>query len=147
MSKKKTGYAKGASFVVLALFGAALMWVWFFNGKAGLLAVSDPKPVYYEMDSVVVNVSRSGSMNRYFKVKPVLVVRNELSSKEVKQYSPIIRSRLIALFSRETVETLLAEDGFDGLRERSLQEVRRVVNSNDDVHLVSEVLFNEFVIQ
>ncbi|AMO56404.1 hypothetical protein GZ77_06300 [Endozoicomonas montiporae] len=146
MSKEKAGLAKTVSFTVLGLAGVAVVWFWFMSGTAGA-GTGASKPVYYEMDSVVVNVSRTGKSNRYFKVKPVLVVNHESSLNEIKHYSPIIRSRLIALYSRESVDELLAEDGFDSLRERSLDEVRDVIASTDGSHSVSKVLFNEFVIQ
>ncbi|MET4694697.1 flagellar basal body-associated FliL family protein [Endozoicomonas lisbonensis] len=146
MSKEKTGFVRTVSFAVLALVGIAVIWFWVLSGRAGAGMIA-PKPVYYEMEPVVVNVSRTGASNRYFKVKPVLVVSHDSSFKEIKHYSPVIRSRLIALYSRESVEGLLAEDGFDSLREKSLAEVHGVIGSNDGVHSVSEVLFNEYVIQ
>ena len=146
MSKEKTGFVRPVSFTVLALVGIAAIWFWFLSASAGA-GTTASKPVYYEIEPVVVNVSRTGGSNRYFKVKPVLVVHHESSFKEIKHYSPVIRSRLIALYSRETVERLLAEDGFDSLREKSLAEVHGVIGSNDGVHSVSEVLFYEYVIQ
>lgn len=148
MSKERAGLARPMSFAVLAVIVAAVCWIWFFplNSSAGSSPGPD-KPVYYEMDSMVVNISKTGSSNRYLKVKPVLVIGHEPFLKEIRHYSPVIRSRLISLYSRESVSSLLAEDGYDGLREKSLVEVLNVIEGKSGDDAVSEVLFNEYVIQ
>ena len=76
MSKEKTGFVRPVSFTVLALVGIAAIWFWFLSASAGA-GITASKPVYYEIEPVVVNVSRTGGSNRYFKVKPVLVIHHE----------------------------------------------------------------------
>ena len=148
MSKEKTKKVLPASVVVLLLGIVAVGWFWMTPGVSGASANSTtPAQVFYDMDSLVVNVSKTGNNNRYLKVKPVLVVRQSEYLDAIKRQSPIIRSRLIALYSQETVSSLLADDGFDALREKSLDVVKDVIGGEGDVVMVSEVLFNEYVIQ
>ena len=106
-----------------------------------------PETFFFALDPMVVNVANPGEANRYLKVSPVLVTRQKSFHRDLKSFAPVIKSRLLGLYSRESVDTLLANNGFDTLRAKSLAEVRRVVQDKRGQNMVTEVLFNEFVIQ
>lgn len=110
-----------------------------------------PKPekketFYYVMDPMVVNVSKPNEFNRYLKVRPVLVTEDKAFYQNLKNYSPVIRNTLLSLYSQETVDSLLAENGFDALRAKSLDYLRKV-QSDASLAAITGVMFNEFVIQ
>ena len=139
--------SRGVRTLLTGMLMLVCVGVFFLGGGQAEAANDSVKPLYYEMDSMVVNISPPGQANRYLKIKPVLVVSNPSFYKKLKSHSPVVRSHLLSMYTRETVASLLADDGFDRLREKSLEEVRRVVNGVDGSNVVSDVLFNEYVIQ
>ena len=98
------------------------------------------------MSPVVVNLGGSGS-TRYLKVTPVLVTGYIELYDQFEKKTPLIRNSMIGLLREETAETLLAKDGFETVRLKTVAELREVLQQNTGVQALGDVLFSEFVVQ
>ena len=139
-------------FALLAVLGVAGGFWWSFSDK---LHASDPdqntliaeRPMYYDMSPLVVNIASATGRNRYLKIRPALEVQQQSHFDQVGDLEPLIRNSLLALYSQTTPQDLLGDEGFENLRQQSLDTLQSMLEEETDSQMLSGVLFTEYVIQ
>ena len=104
-------------------------------------------PLYYEMKPLVVNIAAGNSQTRYLKIRPALVTRHQSLYDELPNFEPVVRNRLLSLYSQKSAAELLQPSGFENLREESLSSLQEALKDGTGMLTLSDVLFTEFVIQ
>ena len=108
----------------------------------------------------------AGNTVSYINLMPALVGHYALGSKKFKiykadialrasndtkdrvvQHEPLIRDQLIILFSQKTEEDFATLEGKEAVRMEALQRVQQVLTQEEGVPLVSDLLFNNLVVQ
>jgi flagellar FliL protein len=95
--------------------------------------------------SIVTNYGGVGDL-RYFKSDISLRVVSE-DEEKVTWHLPYIRSELVSLFSRQDEVALTTREGKEGLRQKALKAVQKVLLEEEGGELVEDLLFTNFVIQ
>ncbi|MGI9275591.1 MAG: flagellar basal body-associated FliL family protein [Endozoicomonas sp.] len=102
---------------------------------------------YFKMSPLVVNVQTMGRRSAYLKVAPVLVTTRKSVYQQLREHEPLVRSTLLSLYSKSSVDELLATGGLDDLRQRTIDELRILMRPESGDDAISNVLFTEFVVQ
>lgn len=106
-------------------------------GKAEYLALDPP---------FVVNLADPGG-DRYLQVEVQLMTRDPEAKKKIEAHQPIIRNRLLMLFSQQTVDGVRTREAKEALQEEALKEVQDVLNQATGSTVVETVFFTSFVTQ
>ena len=136
-----------------AALGALVMTGLMTVGAPGVaLANSNDQEVvqdshYFKMSPLVVNVQTMGRRSAYLKVAPVLVTTRKSVYQQLREHEPLVRSTLLSLYSKSSVDELLAMGGLDDLRQRTVDELRILMRAESGDGAISNVLFTEFVVQ
>jgi flagellar basal body-associated protein FliL len=78
--------------------------------------------------ALIVNYGGPGPRVKYIKVELSIRTENATDAKTVMHHLPLIRDRLISIFSGQTEESLSSGDGKEKLRLLALDEINRVVH-------------------
>lgn len=105
------------------------------------------QPAYFDLQPLVVNIASGTGRNRFLRIRPTLEVRRAAYVDSLNQHEPLIRNTLLSLYSQTHPADLLDDQGFDHLREASLSTLQDVLLEKTGEHLLSGVLFTEYVIQ
>ncbi|WP_238526803.1 flagellar basal body-associated FliL family protein [Cellvibrio japonicus] len=109
--------------------------------------------------ALIVNYGGPDSKTRYIKVELSIRAENAADTKTLMHHLPLIRDRLISIFSAQTEEALGSVEGKEKLRLEALAEINRVVHEIEygadaaTQHSIpankpaSDLLFNNFVVQ
>ena len=113
--------------------------------------ISEPvlkqQAIYIPMKpAFVVNFATTGSQN-FLQLEVTLMTRDPAVAQAVETNLPLIRNDLITLFSSQTYDILMTQDGKQKLREAALSEVQKTLQSEYGDAGVEQVLFTSFVIQ
>ena len=65
----------------------------------------------------------------------------------VKKHMPVIRNNLILLLSSQTYETLSTHEGKEGVRQKALQEVQKILSERTGSPAIEDLYFTGFVMQ
>jgi flagellar FliL protein len=65
----------------------------------------------------------------------------------VEMHEPLIRDQLILLFTQKTEEDFATTEGKEAIRQDALLRVQQVLQQEEGQPLVSDLLFNNLVIQ
>ena len=126
-------------------------WVYGANqdAQAGQMVQSeaDERPLYYDLQPLVVNIASGAGRNRYLRIRPALEVRRSGHYDLLPEYEPLIRNTLLSLYSQTRPHELLEDQGFDHLRESSLATLQETLEEETGKRMLSGVLFTEYVIQ
>ncbi|MBD8524735.1 flagellar basal body-associated FliL family protein [Pseudomarimonas arenosa] len=107
------------------------------TGKTEYLALDPP---------FVVNLADPGG-DRYLQVEVQLMTRDPEAKKKIEAHQPIIRNRLLMLFSQQTVDGVRTREAKEALQNDALKEVQDVLNEATGSTVVESVFFTSFVTQ
>ncbi|WP_313025140.1 flagellar basal body-associated protein FliL [Pseudomonas lopnurensis] len=121
------------------------------GGKADDAAATTPsgkQPAIYEvlMPAFVVNFSHNGRQ-RYMQVSIALMSRDQAALNALKVHMPLLRNRLVMLFSSQDFEVLKTPVGKEMLRQQATASVQELAQKEIGTLAVEQVLFTNFVLQ
>ena len=96
--------------------------------------------------SFVVNYGGPGKL-KYIKTDISVRLQDSKAASSVRHHMPYIRNNLVMLFSAQTEESISSQEGKEALRQEALQEVRNVLQAEDNQDGVVDLYFNAFLIQ
>jgi len=147
-NKKKMILAGVAVAVVLAL-GLAGGYFLAGGGKDDSAAAAPgPMPaIYAEMGEKFVLTLQENGRQRYLQVAVTLMSRDPLIVAEIAVHAPLLRGRLVGLFSSQDFAALRSDAGRLALREQALLTVQDVLRAETGSPGVEQIYFTEFVLQ
>lgn len=95
---------------------------------------------------LVGNYAPGGKKLRYYKADIALRVNTQNKAK-VEMHEPLIRDQLILLFAQKTEEDFATTEGKEAIRQDALLRVQQVLQQEEGQPLVSDLLFNNLVVQ
>ena len=109
---------------------------------------SGKHPAIYEvlMPAFVVNYSHKGRQ-RYMQVSIALMSRDQAALDALKVHMPLLRNRLVMLFSSQDFEALKTPVGKEMLRQQATASVQELAQKEIGKLAVEQVLFTNFVLQ
>jgi flagellar protein FliL len=143
------------SVVATAMIGGGTAWYLVGRAPAGTgaegaaAAVQVPKgPAQYVgiEPAFVVNLADEGEL-RYLQVEIQVMTRDPKIADELKTHMPMIRNRLLLLFSQQRVAELRSREDKERLQAAALQEVQDVLTSETGRPGIETLLFTSFVTQ
>jgi len=158
---KPAGKLKLIILIVVALLLAVALSVggtWFFLNKGAAkseVAAESAEPavpvkqaaIYEElMPAFVVNFNHNGRA-RYMQVSIALLVRDQAALDALKVHMPVLRNRLVMLFSSQDFETLITPVGKEMLRQQATASVQELAQQETGKLTVEQVLFTNLVLQ
>ncbi len=103
-------------------------------------------PVYIALEPFVVNFDNP-TVARFLQVKLQVMTRSPETAKAIEEHMPVIRNALVMLFSGQKYEEVATREGKERLRQRTLAEIRRVLEERTGEPGVEDVYFTAFVMQ
>lgn len=105
-------------------------------------------PVFVTLEPFVVNLQSEGSStDSYLQVALTLQVPNAEQEEKIKNFMPLVRSRLLLLLSSKKGAELTNAEGKKKLQDDIIATVNQPFSEKGDPQEVSAVLFTSFVIQ
>lgn len=151
--------AVGAGIAVLLVAVTAVAFV-LFGGEStapeepdGEEQVDEPpdppsdRAVYYQLSPSFVATFNVRGRQRHLQADVALMLRDKATIDEVELHMPVVRNRLVMLFSGQVYEDLQTPEGKELLRQQALTEVRDVMEEETGEPAVEQVLFTGFVMQ
>lgn len=151
---------RGKSIVLLAgmlLLGAVGGggWMYFQKAKSAAAGGKDaahaaqPKsdPIYVSLEQpLVVNLEDVETM-RFMQIEAQVAVHDEKAAAAVKLYLPLIRNRLLLLFSGQHYATLNTREAKEKLQQQALDEVQKLLQEQTGKPTVDALYFTSMVMQ
>jgi len=149
---------KLAVFIVVAMllaggFAAVGTW-WLIEQRPAQMAESPaepafpvPPPIYENLDPPFVVNLKQGGQSRYLQVSIALMARHAEGLDALKSHLPLLRSRLLMLFSGQDPVNLTTVEGKEALRQQATQEVQEIAQQVIGMPVVEQVLFTGLVVQ
>lgn len=146
---------------VLLLVGGSVGATWFLLGKGAHKeeaseeksheAPAAPPPraaAIYEqlMPAFVVNYKYEGR-TRYMQVSVALMSRDQAAMDALKVHMPMVRNRLVMLFSSQDFEALLSPLGREMLRQQATASVQELAQKETGKPVIEQVLFTNLALQ
>lgn len=143
---------------LLLAIGVSVGATIFFLGKGGDAgpaqeAAAEPtqpvrQPAIYESitPAFIVNFKHQGRQ-RYMQVSVALMARNEADLEAFKVHMPVIRNRLVMLFSGQDFAQLLTPVGKEMLRSQATAVIQELAQKETGKPVVEQVLFTNIVLQ
>lgn len=145
--------------IVLLAVGLSVGATWFFLSKgdsaaepqaeaSGEPAVPLKQPAIYEelSPAFVVNFTQKGRA-RYMQVSVALMARDQLALDALKVHMPVLRNRLVMLFSSQDFDALMTPVGKEMLRQQATASVQELAEKETGKLTVEQVLFTNIVLQ
>ncbi|MES2819737.1 MAG: flagellar basal body-associated protein FliL [Pseudomonadota bacterium] len=106
------------------------------------------QPAIYEalMPAFVVNFNHQGRQ-RYMQVSVALMARDQVALDALKVHMPLLRNRLVMLFSGQDFAALITPVGKEMLRQQATASVQELALKETGKPAVEQVLFTNFVLQ
>ena len=105
------------------------------------------RPIYIPVKpAFVVNYGGAGKL-KYLKLEISLRVKDTSASNAVRHHMPLLRDYLVTLFSRQSDQDIDTREGKELIRVTALEGVRKVLIEEDGEEGITDLFFNNFVIQ
>lgn len=143
---------------VVVAAGAGVAVAFFLGGKAeapeagsevpaqAAASPSEP-PTYVALDPpFVVNLADPGG-DRYLQVEVQLMSRSKGIEESLATHMPVIRNRLLLLFSQQTVDGVRTREAKEALQGKALEEVQAVLTEATGSAGIEALYFTSFVTQ
>jgi len=111
--------------------------------------VDESTVLYAELDPTFVTnvgVSESGRL-AYIKTDVALQVRGPAAQSAVVNHKPALRSILILALSRQDENAISTTAGRENLKEVALKELQAYLLAEEDLPMVEDLLFTNFIVQ
>lgn len=105
------------------------------------------KPEYIALEPPFVVNLADASGDRYLQVEVQLMSRVPKIADTVGEHMPVIRNRLLMLFSQQTVESVRSREAKEKLQADALKEVQAVLTEATGSEGVEALFFTSFVTQ
>lgn len=151
-SKKKLILIVVIALTVLAAAGGAAFFMLAGQQANGTAAeqVQEPQgpPTFVVMDQFVVNLAEPDT-TRYLQIGITYEVSSPTTSEEIKNFTPVIRSRILLVLSGKNVKDLTSIEGKQQLMDELVDLARVTIKGdvNDPTRGIRDVHFSSFVIQ
>ncbi|HLA30705.1 MAG TPA: flagellar basal body-associated protein FliL [Pseudomonas sp.] len=145
--------------VVLLAVGLSVGGTWFFLHKSDATAEAEAHAaaepavplkqaaIYEELvPAFVVNFKHQGRA-RYMQVSVALMVRDQVALDALKVHMPVLRNRLVMLFSAQDFAALMTPVGKEMLRQQATASVQELAEKETGKPTVEQVLFTNIVLQ
>jgi len=141
--------------IVLAVLGAGGAAAYFMLLKPADHAEEEVKPVepvgpptFVVMDQFVVNLTDPDS-TRYLQIGITYEVSSAATAEEIKNFTPVIRSRILLVLSGKNVSNLTSIEGKQQLMDELVDLARVTIKGDekDPTRGIRDVHFSSFVIQ
>ncbi|MGE8499319.1 MAG: flagellar basal body-associated protein FliL [Pseudomonas sp.] len=157
---KPAGKMKLIILIVVAFLlavGLSVGGTWFFLNKGSSADVpAEPaaenaapvkQPAIYEelVPAFVVNFSTSN--RRYMQVSVALMARDQAALDALKVHMPVLRNRLVMLFSSQDFDSLVTPVGKEMLRQQATASVQELAEKETGKLAIEQVLFTNLVLQ
>lgn len=109
--------------------------------------VEAPSPIFVRVDPFTVNLQSEQYSDRLLYVGLTLKVGDETTQRVIEEHLPLVRSRLLLLFSEQFDEDLIAPGGRRALAQEVLRLFDEPLTQPQPELAVQEVLFTEFIVQ
>ncbi len=108
-----------------------------------------PVVTYYSLTPPLVgNYSLDGGAKLHvYKADIALKVTGAEALAAVKHHEPLIRNKLVQLFTQQTVDSMSKSDSKEALRQEALKETQQVLNDEEGKPIVEDLLFNNLIVQ
>jgi len=106
-----------------------------------------PPPIYENLDPAFVVNLKQGGQSRYLQVSIALMSRSSEQLDALKVHLPLLRSRLLMLFSGQDPVNLTSAEGKEALRQQATQEVQQIAQQILGLPVIEQVLFTGLVVQ
>lgn len=118
------------------------------EGAEPSAAVSARQPAVYEVlaPAFVINY-RHENRQRYMQVTVALMTRDPASLEALKAHMPLLRNRLVMLFSGQDFAQLMTPVGKEMLRQQATASVQELAQQEVGSLAIEQVLFTNFVLQ
>ena len=93
----------------------------------------------------VVNLNDPEAM-RFLQIELQIIAKKNSAMEAVKLNDPVVRNRLMLLFSSQTFQPLLTREGKEKLQLEALAEINKVLDEHKKPH-INGVVFTNFVMQ
>jgi flagellar protein FliL len=84
---------------------------------------------------------------RFLKVEVQCLTKTPAQLEIIKAHSPMLRNKLIMLFSNQKYEDLASSEGIEKLRVAALEEVKKALKETTGKKTVKDLYFTSFVMQ
>jgi flagellar FliL protein len=88
-----------------------------------------------------------GAKLHVYKADIALKVTGAEALAAVKHHEPLIRNKLVQLFTQQTVDSMSKSDSKEALRQEALKETQQVLNDEEGKPIVEDLLFNNLIVQ
>jgi len=134
--------------------GAALYFAGVFSSEDKAAAAQDGekpdkkgKAIYVELaPTFTVNLA-GGSKGRFLQVGVQVLTRDADVEAQIKEHLPMIRNKLVLLFSTKTSQTLGTAEGKETLMQEARSAIEKVLEAETGKGGVEAVFFTSFVMQ
>ena len=110
--------------------------------------VEKPKSaMYYPIKPAFTVNFPSKGRQRYLQVDVTVLTRDMDAYSALQTHSPLVKNRLVMLFSGEIYEELQTHEGKELLRQKSLEALQGIMQQEIGKPGVEDVLFTNFVMQ
>lgn len=108
-----------------------------------------PAITYYSLTPPLVgNYALDGGAKLHvYKADIALKVTGAEALAAVKHHEPLIRNKLVQLFTQQTVDSMSKSDSKEALRQEALKETQQVLNDEEGKPIVEDLLFNNLIVQ
>ncbi|MFC3609032.1 flagellar basal body-associated protein FliL [Stutzerimonas tarimensis] len=138
---------------LLLVAGISVAVTWFLLSKDSdaepdQAAAPVAQPAIYEAlaPAFVINY-RHDNRPRYMQVSVALMSRDQKSLDALKTHMPLLRNRLVMLFSSQDFAQLMTPVGKEMLRQQATASVQELAQQETGQLAIEQVLFTNFVLQ
>ncbi|HEJ5535400.1 TPA: flagellar basal body-associated protein FliL [Pseudomonas aeruginosa] len=138
--------------------GLSVGGTWFFLSKslkaekteevASEAAKPGKQPALYEIlaPAFVVNFNQNGRQ-RYMQVGVALMGRDKAQMDALREHMPLVRNKLVMLFSSQSFDSLVTPVGKEMLRQQATAGLQELAKKETGQLAIEQVLFTNFVLQ
>lgn len=134
------GVTRFLALVISLLLAASPSWAQNDEAPEGSIYIPMTK-------SLVVNYGGPGRL-KYLRAELALRVESPQRAAMVRHHMPLIRAKMVMLFSRQKEEDVNSQQGREQLRQLALAETNALLKAEEgEEQVVANLLFNNFVVQ
>jgi flagellar FliL protein len=146
--------AIGALLITISV-GGTLYFLGFFNAEEasgedvvpGEITEMKEPAIYYPLKPPFIVNYQSRGRQRFLQVSVTVMAREQDAIDAIQMHMPLIKNRLVMLFSGEVYEELHTDEGRELLRQKTLMAIQTILQQEIGKPGIEQVLFENFVMQ
>ncbi|WP_213990993.1 flagellar basal body-associated protein FliL [Sodalis sp. dw_96] len=150
---KKTKWKVVLAVIILAAGGAAGYYWWQHRLPGELSTITSappvpPTPIFLPLDTFTVNlVNPTNDPDRVLYIGLTLRLPDDATRKELTDFLPAVRSRLLLLLSRQDADALANDQGKQRLVDQIKQVLSEPLVNGQPRPVINDVLFTAFILR